>query len=108
MAISREFVDYLLDQLDTDAEIVAKRMFGGHGLYADGYFFAIVNDGRLYLKTDEQTRAAYEALEMGPFRPPSGQVLRRYYELPEHLIDDRIALRDWAQAAIRVAIACGR
>lgn len=105
MAVSSEYVAYLLDQLRAVEGVRAKRMFGGHGLYADEFFFAIVSDGRLYLKTDEHTRADFVAHGMGPFSPPSGQVLKRYYEVPEEIVDDRHTLSDWARCAIRIAIA---
>jgi TfoX N-terminal domain len=32
--------------------VAVKRMFGGHGVYADGLCFAIQSRGEVYLKTD--------------------------------------------------------
>lgn len=37
-------------------------MFGGVGLYAGELFFALIDDDILYLKADDTTRAAFEAL----------------------------------------------
>jgi DNA transformation protein len=42
-------------------------MFGGHGLYADGLFFGIVDDDVLYLRVDAESRAAFEAHDAVPF-----------------------------------------
>ena len=42
-------------------------MFGGHGLYVDDLFVALIAYERLYLKTDAQTRAAFEAAGCEPF-----------------------------------------
>ena len=42
---------------------------------------------------------------MGPFSPPSGQVLKRYYEVPDEIVDDRLTLSDWARAAIAMVVA---
>ena len=61
------FKDFVLDQLRGLADVRAKAMFGGHGLYQDDRFFGIFMDGRLYFKTDEQTIGAYLERGMGPF-----------------------------------------
>lgn len=37
-------------------------MFGGVGLYAGELFFALIDDDILYLKADDATPAAFEAL----------------------------------------------
>ena len=49
------FRDFVLDQLDGLPGLRCKAMFGGHGIYADEAFFAIVHDGRIYFKVDEVT-----------------------------------------------------
>ena len=45
-----------------------RRMFGGAGIYAGGTMFGILHKGRVYLKTDERTRAALVERGAGPFR----------------------------------------
>ena len=42
-------------------------MFGGAGIYAEGTMFAIVVDGVIYLKADEQTVTAFEREGLAPF-----------------------------------------
>ena len=42
-------------------------MFGAHGLYQGELFFAILDQGRLFFKTDAQSQADYMARGMGPF-----------------------------------------
>ena len=34
-----------------------KRMFGGHGIYADDLFFALESAGEIFLKTDAVTQS---------------------------------------------------
>lgn len=97
------FIAFTLDQLRGPGRVEARRMFGAHGLYADGVFFGIVHDGSLYLKTSEATRGAYLEAGMEPFRPTGKQTLRSYYRVPVEVLEDRDALADWARAAIRVA-----
>ncbi|MDP2227702.1 MAG: TfoX/Sxy family protein, partial [Moraxellaceae bacterium] len=55
-----EFADYLYDLLRPLGMIRLRRMFGGHGIYADELFFALVVDGQLYFKVDAQTRILFE------------------------------------------------
>jgi DNA transformation protein len=97
------FLDYVLDQLRGLGGIEARRMFGAHGLYRDGIFFAIVDDGRLYFKTDEATREEYRRLGMRPFQPTPKQTLKTYYEVPADVLEDDEALALWAEGAVRVA-----
>ncbi|HVF76189.1 MAG TPA: TfoX/Sxy family protein [Acidimicrobiales bacterium] len=98
--VGSSFVEFVQDQLP---DVVVRAMFGGHGLYLDGVFFAIAYDGRLYLKTDSTTVGAFVAAGMGPFTPPRGHGPKSYYEVPPEVLDDRETLRAWAQAAVEVA-----
>jgi DNA transformation protein len=97
-----EFVDYVIDQMG-DPLIVAKKMFGGFGIYRDGAFFAIVDDGVLYLKTNNRTKPWYIKEGMGPFRPNAKQTLKSYYEVPESILDDGVLLREKAEESWRIA-----
>ena len=98
-----EFVDFVLDQLRELGSVRSKRMFGGHGLYQGETFFGIIHDGCLYLKTNDQTRGAYEAAGMGPFQPNEKQTLKTYYEVPADVIEHPGQLGQWADDAVRVA-----
>lgn len=60
------FKQFVLDQLSELPELRAKAMFGAHGLYQAGRFFAIVDEGRLYFKTCDQSRAPYVERGMQP------------------------------------------
>lgn len=97
------FLGYVLDQLRGLRGLEARRMFGAHGLYQDGVFFAIVDEGRLYFKTDEATRTEYRRLGMKPFQPTPKQTLKAYYEVPADVLEDDEALALWAAGAVRVA-----
>ena len=94
------FVEFCLEQLEDLDHVRSRRMFGGHGIYAGGVFFANIHHGRLYLKTDETTRPVHEERGMGPFRPNPRQVLRSYYEVPPEVIERRRELSEWARGAI--------
>lgn len=50
MASDIGFVEYVVDQIDSDLAISYKRMFGEFGLYSDGRFFAVICDDQLFVK----------------------------------------------------------
>jgi len=96
-----DFCDFALDQLDALGDVTVRRMFGGAGLYCGAKFFAILYQGRLFFKIDEQTRGEYETRGMKPFQPNPKQTLKSYYEVPAEVLEDRETLVQWAHAAIR-------
>ena len=64
MAYSREFVDYVVEQLSGAGEIRYRAMFGEYGLYLDGKFFAMVCDNQLLFKDTEAGRRAAPELAL--------------------------------------------
>mgnify|MGYP006359969517 CR=1 FL=1 len=61
------FVEHCLELLAPLGATRSLRMFGGHGIYIDELFVAIVAFERLYLKVDARSRPAFEAAGCGPF-----------------------------------------
>ena len=93
------FKDFVLDQLVGMADVEARRMFGGFGLYQDETFFGIVHKGRLFFKIDESTVGEYRKRKMKPFRPNAKQTLKSYYQVPVDIIEAADELREWAVKA---------
>lgn len=109
MAISREYLDYLLESLAPLGRVVAKRMFGGTGLFLDGLMFAIVIDDQLWLKADDRNRAEFTALDLPPFtyqRQGKATALS-YYRAPDEALDAPHALLPWARSAFAAALRSG-
>jgi DNA transformation protein len=77
-------------------------MFGGFGLYHRDLFFGILHKGRLYFKTNDQTRLDYEKYGMKPFRPSDKQTLKNYYEIPPDILEDGEELILWAREAVQI------
>lgn len=97
-----DFLEFLLEQLrDLEGGVTARAMFGAHGLYSGGTFFAIVWRGTLYLKTDARSRSQYVRRGMTPFQPNAKQTLKRYYQAPADVIDSRRHLLEWSERAVR-------
>ena len=68
MPNSKDYVEYVLELMRPAGRANARAMFGGHGIYVDGLIVGIVVDDVLYLKTDGQTREAFVARDLAPFR----------------------------------------
>jgi len=97
------FKEFVLDQLARLGQLTCRAMFGGHGIYHQDVFFAIVYEGRLYFKTTPATRPSYEKEGMMAFRPSAKQTLKNYFEVPPHLLDSANALIPWARQAVAVS-----
>jgi DNA transformation protein len=80
-------------------------MFGAHGLYSGGRFFGILDEGRLFFKTDAQSQADYIAHGMEPFTyEMKGRVMTMsYHEVPPDVLENREELVAWAHRAIQIA-----
>src|SRR5690606_19192543 len=80
-------------------------MFGGAGIFADGLMIALVSNGDIFLKADDETAPAFEREGLGPFT--YGAKRRRevmsYWRMPERLLDDPDELAAWAKAALAAA-----
>lgn len=98
-----DFLDFVLDQVDDLPNINYRRMFGAFGLYQEEDFFGIVSGDVLYLKTNEHTRKKFIGADMGCFRPSEKQVLKNYYEVPAHVLEQAEELESWVLDAIDVA-----
>ena len=97
------FVQFICDQLQNLGDVTLRRMFGGYGVYAGSRFFAILHAGRLYFKTDAQSRVQYTGRGMEALRATAKQVLTNYYEVPPDVVEDPELLASWARRAIAVA-----
>ncbi len=102
--IHDDFLQHVLDQLGRISELGkldAKAMFGGHGLYSRGQFFAIVFKGGLYFKVDRFSEQRYIDAGCEPFRPSATLLVKTYYSVPADVLDNRGKLSEWAQLAVK-------
>ena len=103
MAVSESYRDFVLEQLGRATPVTGKSMFGGVGIYAQGLFFALIAEDRLYFKVDDNTRQDFERLGMEPFRPFGEESAMGYYEVPADVVEDAAQLAAWMEKAIGVA-----
>lgn len=111
MAVGQEFIDFVHEALAPIGRIRIRRMFGGAGVYADDLFFAILDDGQLYLKADTESQPLFEAegLARFTFTKKDGTVEKmRYFAAPEEVFEDENLLRQWTSLAIDAALRAKR
>src|SRR5512136_658997 len=103
MAVSESYREFVLEQLGRVTPVTGKSMFGGAGIYAQGLFFALIAEDRLYFKVDDATRQDFERLGMEPFRPYGEDSAMGYYEVPANVVEEIAQLDTYMRKAIDVA-----
>jgi DNA transformation protein len=105
--VESEFVHYVAESLQPLGPVLARRMFGGHGLFLGDVMFGLIVWDTLYLKTDEINRPAYEARGLGAFTYAGQQgrtATMSYHEAPPEGLDDSEELLRWARDAHAAAL----
>ncbi len=103
-----EFHDYILGDVLVDIPgITSKRMFGGYGIYQEGYIFAIItSESDIYFKVDETNQEDYEALESHQFIYDGHKnkkfVSMPYWILPEEVMEDRGRIAEWVEKSVMI------
>lgn len=105
MAVSSDYLDFVLEQLAPLGVLTSRKMFGGVGLYANGLFFALIDDDVLYLKGDASVKADFEAAGSQPFQPFGMDKPMAYWSAPVDALDDGDLLVAWARRSVEVAAA---
>ena len=97
--------EHLKELFSVFGSVSIRRMFGGAGVYAEDTMFALISDGELYFKADEETIPAFRAAGEGPFvyGAKGRRVVMSYWRLPDRLLDEPEELAQWARAALGVA-----
>lgn len=82
-------------------------MFGGVGVYANGLFFALIDDDVLYLKGDDALRPEFEAAGSQAFDPFGEGKPMAYWSAPAEALDDQDILLAWSRKSLEVAARAG-
>lgn len=100
------FTDLCVEMLSPLGPVRVRRMFGGQGLYVDGLFVAIVDDGQLFLKSDDANRARFDAAGCAHFTfPKDGEdVITSYRRPPEDALESPPLMLPWARLALEAAL----
>lgn len=103
MAMTAEEREALRDLFAQVGPVQVRRMFGGAGLYLDDACFAIVVDGSVMLRGDDELGPDLEAegSERWHYQRPGGKpVAMPYWRLPDSALDDPDEAANWARRAL--------
>lgn len=107
MPTDPDFVAHAVDLVSLVAPVEARRMFGGHGLFAEGVMFGLLDDGELFLKVDGETRPRFVAAGCRQWRYVHGKVRMEntgYFRPPDDAHEDPEAMLPWARLALGAAL----
>ena len=102
MPVSRDFLDYLADQLRGFGPVTMRRMFSGAGLFRGDTMFGLVSRDVLHFKVNDANRPDYLAAGAKVFtysRLGRDAHLTSYYEVPIDILEDPDLLAEWARRA---------
>lgn len=103
---TKHLADHYIDQLSDWAKITTRPLFGAVALYRNDHVFAMVWNGALYFKVDDNSRGKYEAAKSQPLGYVSkgvDQALKSYWEVPADVLEDADKLFAWADRAYQAA-----
>ncbi|HAA16412.1 MAG TPA: competence protein TfoX [Cytophagales bacterium] len=96
MASDAAFIEFVVDQMSGVGEVTAKKMFGEYGLYANGKFFAVICDNKLFVKPTETGRTFIGEPVEAPAYPGAK---------PSFLIEEQLEDREWLAELVNVTVA---
>ena len=102
-----ELLNHCTELLAPLGAVRTRRMFGGHGIYVDDLFMALIAFDQLYLKADAETRPCFEAAGCEPFRydKQGGEsVSLGYFRPPEEAMESPALMQPWARLALGAAL----
>lgn len=106
------FHTYVEDLFASLGRIRIRKMFGGAGVYSGEDMFALIDQDRIFVKSDDALKADLEQEGGEAFEwtnPNTGKTIRMsYVSLPVNALDDREEASAWARKALDVAIEARR
>jgi DNA transformation protein len=105
MAVTNDYLQYVLEQLAGLGHVITRRMFGAVGLYHDGRFFGLISADTVYFKVNDSNRRDYEIRGADRFRPfpDKPHLSMTYYALPADTLEDADECVVWAQKSLSAA-----
>jgi DNA transformation protein len=101
-------VSHCLELLSPLGRTSSRRMFGGRALYIDDLCMALIFGDALYLKVNDDSRAAFERAGCRPFiyetKDGDHQALG-YYTAPDEAMESPAEMVPWARRALAAAVA---
>ncbi len=110
--LDNPFHDYVEELFANLGRIRLRKMFGGAGVYSGEDMFALIDNDRVYVKSDELLKADLESEGGEAFEwtnPETGRTIQMsYVSLPVNALDSQDEASSWARKALDVAIQARR
>ena len=106
MTPTTEFLNQVSELFAELGTIRWRKMFGGAGLYADDFFFALVDDGYVFFKGDSTNEPWFIAQGSQKFTYPGegGQpVEMNYWRAPSGALKDPAVAVEWGTQGLDAA-----
>ena len=107
MAVAPGLGERVMELFGGLGDLRCRPMFGALGVYADDLFFAVADDGDIYVKADDATEGEFRAAGSEPFSftDRDGQVqTMRYWRLPADAYDDPDEALRWGRLGLEAAL----
>ena len=105
-AADQEFSQYVVDLMQIIGPVNARKMFGGYGIFLEGIMFALIANGRLYLKVDKDNQHQFTENELPAFtyNKKGKEYKMSYYLCPEDALEDADIMNTWGNSAYAAAL----
>lgn len=102
----KEFVNYVVELMQSIGPVTAKGMFGGHGVYLEGLMFGLIADNTLYLKADKTSETDFKGkgLEAFSYIKKGKRCTMSYFQAPDETLEDADEMNIWANKAYSAAL----
>ena len=103
MAVSNDFIQFVLDQLSGWGDVQIKRMFGGAALYQEGLAFCMIANDIVFLKVDDTNKGKYlkeGSLPLKPFK--NNATVLSFYQVPPTVFEDSEEFTKWAKKSLKI------
>ena len=103
MSVDEGLLAWTEEALEPLGRLTMRKMMGGATLYLDGTVFAILDEGEIWFKADDETNALWDAqgCERFTYSFEEGKIgTMNYRRAPADVYDDPEAMQRWARLAL--------
>lgn len=103
MSVDEGLYAWVQEAMEPLGTVTVRRMMGGATLYLDGTIFAILDEGEIWFKADEETNAVWDEEGCARFSMTfkDGRIdTMNYRRGPSDVYDDAEAMQRWARIAV--------
>ena len=107
MSIDEGLYAWVQESLEPLGTVTMRKMMGGATLYLDGVIFAIMDEGELWFKADDETNATWDAEGCERFSVTfkDGRVdTMNYRRAPTDVYDEPEEMQRWASLAAEAGL----